>query len=88
MLKKDGGADGKGKLPHLFIPSKSATFVPEFTVEDLPLGTTVALVSEFAVKNLPSTVLSDDDDNSNNNNNNNNCYYYYCYYYYYYYLLL
>ena len=40
------------QLPHLFIPSKTATLVPEFTVEDLPLGRTAALVPEFAVKEL------------------------------------
>ena len=41
------------KATHLFIPSKTATLVPEFAVEDLPLGITVALVPEFAVKDLP-----------------------------------
>ena len=41
------------KLPHLFIPSKTVILVPEFAVEDLPLGRTVALVPEFAVKDLP-----------------------------------
>ena len=41
------------KLPHLFIPSKTATLVPEFAVEDLPLGRTAAFVPEFAVKDLP-----------------------------------
>ena len=40
------------KLPHQFIPIKTATLVPEFAVEDLPLGRTVALVPEFAVKDL------------------------------------
>ena len=30
---------GCGK--HLFIPSKTATLVPEFAVEDLPLGRTL-----------------------------------------------
>ena len=34
-------------------PSKTATFVPEFAVEDLPLGRNAALVPEFAVKDLP-----------------------------------
>ena len=28
------------KLPHLFIRSKTANLVPEFAVEDLPLGIT------------------------------------------------
>ena len=38
---------------HLFILSKTATSVPEFAVEDLPLGRTAALVAEFAVKDPP-----------------------------------
>ena len=53
MLKRDWGVQSNGKLPHLFIPSKTATLVPEFAVEDLPLGRIAALVSEFAVKDLP-----------------------------------
>ena len=51
--KKRGGSESNGKLPHLFIPSKTATFVPKFVVEDLPFGRTVAYVPEFAVKDLP-----------------------------------
>ena len=46
------GAPGKVTGPHLFIPSKTATLVPEFAVEDMPLGRTAALVPEFAVKDL------------------------------------
>ena len=42
--------ESNGKLTHLFIPSKTATLVPEFAVEDLPLGRTAALVLGFAVK--------------------------------------
>ena len=42
MLKREWGAEINGKLPHLFIPSKTATLVPEFTVE----------VLAFAVKGL------------------------------------
>ena len=53
MLKAEWGAESKGKLPHLFIPSKTATLVPEFAVEDLPVGRTAALVPGFAVKDLP-----------------------------------
>ena len=53
MLKREWGAESNGKLPHLFIPSKTATLVPEFAVEDLPLSRTTALVPEFAVKDLP-----------------------------------
>ena len=41
------------KLPRQFITIKTATLVPEFVVEDLPLGRTAALVPEFAVKDLP-----------------------------------
>ena len=53
MLKREWGAESTGKLSHLFIPSKTATLVPEFAVEDLPLGRTAAFVPEFAVKDLP-----------------------------------
>ena len=52
MLKIEWGAEN-GKLPHLFIPSKTATWVPEFAMEDLHLGRIAALVPEFAVKDLP-----------------------------------
>ena len=53
MLKRDWGAEINIKLPHLFIPSKTATLVPEFVVEDLPLDRIATLVTEFAVKDLP-----------------------------------
>ena len=46
------GAENNGKLPHLFIPSKTATLVPEFAVEDLRLGRTAAFVPAFAMKDL------------------------------------
>ena len=38
MLKREWGVDSNGKLPHQFIPSKTATLVPEFEVEGLPLA--------------------------------------------------
>ena len=41
---REWDAERNGKLPHQFIPSKTATVVPEFAVEDLPLGRTAALV--------------------------------------------
>ena len=44
MLKRECGVDNKGKLQRLFIPSRIATLLPEFGVEDLPLGRTAALV--------------------------------------------
>ena len=53
MLRREWGAEINGKLPHLSIPSKTAAWVPEFAVEDLPLSRTAALVPEFAVKYLP-----------------------------------
>ena len=55
MLKREWGAERNGKLPHLFIPSKISTLVPEFAVEDtnIPLSRTAALVPGIAVKDLP-----------------------------------
>ena len=50
MLKREWGAKSNGKLSHLFIPSKTANQVPEFAMEDLPLGRIAALVPEFPVK--------------------------------------
>ena len=62
MLKREWGAEINGKLPHLFIPSKTATQVNKFAMEDLPLGRIAALVLEFAVKDLPLGRTHDDDD--------------------------
>ena len=53
MQKREWGAESNEKLPHLFIPSKTVTLVPEFSVEDLPLDRTSTLVPAFAVKDLP-----------------------------------
>ena len=53
MLKREWGVESNRKLLNLFIPSRTATLVPEFVVEDLPLGRTAALLPEFAVKDLP-----------------------------------
>ena len=53
MLKREWGAESNGKLPHLFIPSKTTSLVPEFAVENLPLGRTATLVPGFAAKDLP-----------------------------------
>ena len=53
MIKRERGAEINGKLPHLFIPSKSGTLILEFAVEDLPLDRTSTLVPAFAVKDLP-----------------------------------
>ena len=53
MLKREWGVESNGKLPHPFIPSKTATLVPVFAVEDLPLDRTVTLIPTFSVKDLP-----------------------------------
>ena len=53
MLRRDWGEEINGKLPHLLIPSKTATLVPEFVVEGLTLGRTAASVLPFAVEDLP-----------------------------------
>ena len=53
MLKREWGAESNVKLPHLLIPSKAATLVLEFELEDLSLGRIVVLVAEFSVKDLP-----------------------------------
>ena len=42
MIKRDWGAESNGKLPHLFIPSKSASLVPKFAIKYLPLGRSAA----------------------------------------------
>ena len=52
MLKREWGAESKGKLQHLFIPSKTAAWIPEFAVEDLPFSRTAAFIPELAVKDL------------------------------------
>ena len=46
-LNREWDADNNGKLPHLFIPSKIATWVPEFAYRTAPL------VTAFAIKDLP-----------------------------------
>ena len=53
MLEREWGAESNGKLPHLFIPSKTAAWVPEIAMEDPPLDRIAALVPEFAVNDLP-----------------------------------
>ena len=44
MLKREWGAESNGKLPHLFIPSKSATLVTESAVENLHLDRTLMIM--------------------------------------------
>ena len=54
MLKREWGAGSNGKLPHLFIPSKTATLVSIFAMQELPMGRTATLVPEFPVRDLPA----------------------------------
>ena len=53
MLKRDWGAKATGSYRTYSISGNTTALVPEFTVEDLPLGRNAALVHEFAVKDLP-----------------------------------
>ena len=53
MLKREWCTESNGKLPNLFIPSKTATLVFEFAVEYQPMGRNAALMPEFVVKGLP-----------------------------------
>ena len=53
MLRRVWDVESNGKLLHLFITNKIVTLVPDFGVEDLPLGRTAALMPEFIVKDLP-----------------------------------
>ena len=61
MLKREWGSESNRKLSHLFIPSKTATLVHEFAVEDLHLGRTADLVPEFALKDLTWVEYSEED---------------------------
>ena len=53
MLRRERGAESNGKLTHLFIPNNTAILVPQFALEDVPLGRTATLLPAFAVKDLP-----------------------------------
>ena len=64
MLKREWGAEGDGKLPHLFVPSKIADLVPEFAVEDSAFGRTAALVPALCSEGSALGQITDDDDES------------------------
>ena len=44
MLKTEWGKESNRNPSHLFIPSKTATLVPQFAVEGLPLNATAELI--------------------------------------------
>ena len=52
MLKREWGTESNRKLPHVFIPSKTAILVPSFEMKDLPLYRTATLITAFAIKDL------------------------------------
>ena len=43
-IKREWGAESNGKLPHLFIPPKTAALVPAFAVKDMFLGRTLMMM--------------------------------------------
>ena len=53
MLKREWVAESNGKLPHLFIPGKTAALVPEFAVEDQPSAVLQSWFLTFVVEDLP-----------------------------------
>ena len=53
MITREWSTESNGKLPHIFVPSKTAALVPEFAVKDMLFGRTATLVPAFAVKDLP-----------------------------------
>ena len=63
IVKREWDAESNGELRHLFIPSKTATLVPEFAVEDLPLSRNSILVLHLQWKTCPWVEHTDDDDN-------------------------
>ena len=62
MLKREWGAKRNGKLPHLFIPGKTATLVHEFAVEDLPSAELQPRFLRLQCRTCPWAEHSDDDD--------------------------
>ena len=70
MLNRELGAESNGKLPHLFILSKTAILVPEFALEVLPLGKNCSLGTR-----VYSEVDDDgDDDGDDDETNETSCF--------------
>ena len=67
MLKRERewGAESKGKLPHLFIPSRTAAWIPEFAVEDLPSAELRPWFLSLQCRTSSWVEYSDDDDDDN-----------------------
>ena len=64
MLKREWGEESNGKLMHLFIPSKTATLVPEFVAEDLPLAELQPWFLRLQWRTCPWAEYSDDDNDT------------------------
>ena len=60
MLKRLGVRKTTGSYRTYSYPSKTATLVPEFAVEDLPFSRIASLVPEIAVKDQPLAEHTDD----------------------------
>ena len=62
MLNREWGAESNGKLPHLFIPGKTAVLVSEFVVEVLSSAELQPSFLRLQLKTFPWAEHSDDDD--------------------------
>ena len=62
MIKREWGAESNGKLPHLFITSKTATLVPELAVETCLWAELQPWCLNLQWKSCPWAEHSDDDD--------------------------
>ena len=67
MLMREWGVESNGTLPNLSIPSKTAAWVPEFAVEDLPSAELQCRSLRLQWRSCPwaEHTDSDDDDTSN-----------------------
>ena len=71
MLKRVWGAESNWKLPHLFIPSKPASLVLEFAVEDLPSAELQLRFLHLQWMTCPWTEYSNDDDDDDDHHHHN-----------------
>ena len=67
VLKREWDAKSNGKLPHLFIPGKTAALVPEFAVEDLPSAELQRWFLRLHWRTCPWAEHSDHDDDEYGN---------------------
>ena len=60
MLEREWGVESNGKLPHLFIPDRTAALVIEFAVEDVPSSELQPRFLSLQWKTCPWAEHSDD----------------------------